>query len=206
MTFLLDTKTHGTIDSGFYGHMTQFTNFGDHTFATKHLCDLVAGFAEDPKKTEAGILSFDIDELERMQGDYMFALLELLDATHSPYEPVLSIEEMDIRLAKQQGKITQDQELALYDHGSVVPVQFDYTAREINVGKYIVEPDDFSFFMAYISAGGFRGWIDGIKPNFAADAQDALLRTRNPLLQTAPRSVRKYLDGQKKAQKRFGNF
>ena len=61
---MLETESHGDVESGFYGAFMQLARLGEYTFATKHLCDLIQYFAKNNKATETKAIAYDLDTFE----------------------------------------------------------------------------------------------------------------------------------------------
>ena len=77
MTLMLETESHGDVESGFYGAFMQLARLGEYTFATKHLCDLIQYFAKNNKATETKAIAYDLDTFEAGNTRYHQQLFQL---------------------------------------------------------------------------------------------------------------------------------
>ena len=81
---MLETESHGEIESGFFGPFTQFARLGDYTFATRHLCELVEYLADNPKVHQSQILGYPIDKFWQGEEENEQKFIEMIFQAEQP--------------------------------------------------------------------------------------------------------------------------
>ena len=189
MTLILKTESHDDIESGFYSIFTQFARLGEHTFATRHLCELVQHLAKHPQVSEAQILGYDLDKFWQRQKDYIQELMQMLAEAEESYLPELQRSDMERQLEGQQGGISVEDGVDLYNEGRMVLVRVSDDERSISVGDYRVSALHFGRMAAYLANGGLMGWMNSQKPEFSEPTIKAIKNSRRKLY----REIRKEL-------------
>ncbi len=181
MTLLLKTESHGEVESGFYSTFTQFARLGEHTFATRHLCELVQHLAENPHVHKTKILGYNLDKFWQRQGEHVQELIQMTLEAEQSYLPELQRFDIDRRLESQQGEISVEDDVDLYNHGRMIPVRVTDDERLITIGDYRVSVLHFGRMAVYLANGGFLGWMNGQKPEFVEPTIDAIKNSRREL-------------------------
>lgn len=181
MTLILKTESHGEVESGFYGAFTQFTRLGEYTFATRHFCELAQHIAERSNIKGGKILGYNLDKFWQKRSDYMGELIQMIIEAEESYLPELQKYEMDKKLEREQGEISLEDEVDLYDEGRMIPVIVSNNESYINIGKYKISGLHFGRMAVYLANGGFIGWINEQKPEFAEATIEAIRNSKRGL-------------------------
>ena len=136
MTLLLKTESHVEVESGFYRTFTQFARLGEHTFATRHLCELIQHLAEYPQVSQTQIISYDLDKFLQRLEDYAQELTQIKTEAEQSYLPNLQKYEIIGKLGRKQNKISLENELDLYNEGKIIPVIVTDDEKAISIGEY----------------------------------------------------------------------
>ncbi|MDP1695682.1 MAG: hypothetical protein Q8L29_02090 [archaeon] len=181
MTLILETESHGEVESGFFSTFTQFARLGEHTFATRHLCELIQHLAKNPRLHRTQILSYDLDKFWQRQEDYAQEILQIISEAEQSYLPELHRLDMKRQLERQQGEISIEDDINLYNDGKMIPIRILSDEKFITLGDYKVAALHFGRMAVYFARGGFLGWSDGQKPEFAKPTIDAIKNSRREL-------------------------
>jgi len=181
MTLILKTESHGEVEAGFYSAFTQFARLGEHTFATRHLCDLIQHLANNPQVSESQILGYDLDKFYQRLEDHAQGVAQMLAEVDQSYLPELQRFDVERQLARQQGEIPVEDDIDLYDEGRMVSVRVMDDERSITLGAYRVSALHFGRMATYLANGGFMGWMDGQKPEFAEPTIEAIRNSEREL-------------------------
>ncbi len=181
MTLILETESHGEVESGFYSAFTQFARLGKHTFATRHLCELVQHLAKNPNVRKAQVLGYNLDKFWQRQGDYTRELMQMVVEAEQSYLPELQRFEMERQLERQQGEISVEDDINLHNEGRMIPVRVADDERSIILGDYRVSALHFSRMATYLAKGGFMGWMNSQNPEFAEPTIEAIRNSRREL-------------------------
>ena len=181
MTLMLTTESHGDIESGFYSTFTQFARLGEHTFATRHLCELVQYLANNPALRQTQILGYDLDKFWERQGDHMQEFAEMITETENSYLPELQRFDLERRLEREQGEIPVEDDVDLYNEGCMVPIKVTEDERFITIGNYRISAIHLGRMAIYLARGGFMGWMNGQKPEFSETTIEAIKNSQRGL-------------------------
>jgi len=181
MTLRLKTESHGEIEAGFFGIFTQFFRFGEYTFATRHLCELVEYLANNPQVLRSQIIGYNLDRFwqRRLEDEQRFAQMSA-EAWQSAL-PELQISEMERQSEHQQGHIPVQDEVDLYNQGRMVPVIVSDDEKLISIEDYCMEALHFGRMAVYLTDGGLVGWLNGQIPEFAESASKAIRHSKREL-------------------------
>ncbi len=181
MTLLLETESHGTVESGFYSAFTQFLRLGEYTIATRHLCELVQHIAEHPDRREGRIRTYDLDRFYERFDENVQEFAQMVAEAQQSWLPELQRADMERRMENEQGQIFIEDEIDMYNEGRIVPVKISDNGSKITIGQYVISALHFSRMAVYVARGGFVGWLNGNTPEFAETTLEAIKRSRNPL-------------------------
>ncbi len=181
MTLILETESHGGVESGFFGTFTQFARLGEHTFATRHLCELVQYLAKNPNLREAQILGYDLDKFWGREGDYTQELMQMISEAEQPYLPKSQKFDLERRLERQQGEVAIEDDIDLHDEGRMIPVKVADDDKSLTLGNYRVSALHFGRMATYLVCGGWFGWMNGRKPEFADPTIEAIKNSKREL-------------------------
>lgn len=181
MTLILETESHGGVESGFYSAFTQFARLGEHTFATRHLCELVEYLANNPQVRQSQILGYDLDKFWQRQREDMQELANMIAEAEQSYIPELQRLDMERQLEGRQGEISIEDEVDLYDEGRMVPVRVANDEKSISIGDYRIAALHFGRMSAYLAHGGFMGWMNDQRPEFAESVINAIKSSKREL-------------------------
>ena len=181
MTLILETESHGGVESGFFGAFTQFARLGEYTFATRHLCELVQYFARNPKLHEAQILSYDLDKFWERQGDHTQKLIQMISEAEQSYLPESQKFDLERKLEKEQGEVAVEDDIDLYSEGRRIPIKIADEDHSIILGNYKVSALHFGRMATYLARGGFFGWMNDKKPEFADPTIEAIKSSKRKL-------------------------
>jgi len=181
MTYIIGTKSHGEIESGFFADFTQFARMGEYTFTTKHFCELAQYLSEEPDRREGTILSFDLNnfwkaEEEHSQGFIDQFLNKLAETSRSDLQTLVEDDQFS-----SQNDISKDNEVNLYKQGKIIQVKANGTGNSITIGDYNMSSLEFGMFISYLAGGGWYGWRKGLEPDFSKPTIEALKSSANPL-------------------------
>lgn len=138
MTLILKTESHGEVESGFYSTFTQFARLGEYTFATRHLCEFARHIAEKPNIKDGRILGYDLDKFWQRVDNHMEELTQIISEAEQSYLPELHKFEIDRELERQQGEISLEDEVDLYDEGRMIQIKITNDDSYVDIGKYKV--------------------------------------------------------------------
>jgi hypothetical protein len=194
MTLLLETQSHGEVESGFFSTFTQFARLDKHTFATRHFCELAQSLAENPQVRKAQLLSYNLDKFWQRQKEHVDEFTQVLMEAEQSYLPELQKFDMDRQLKGKQGQISIEDEVNMYDEGRMIPVIVTDDEKLISIGDYKIAALHFGRMAVYLAHGGFLGWMDGQKPEFAEPTIEAIKLSNRKLY----RQVREELSAAKR--------
>jgi hypothetical protein len=189
MTLFVETESHGTVESGFYCSFVQFVRLGEYAFATRHLCELVQHLAEHPNMRGGRIRTYDLDRFYERFDEHIQEFVQTLEEAQQSWLPELQRTDMDRRMENEQGEISLEDEVDLYDEGKLLPVKVSEDGSMITIGQYTISALHFGIMAVYVARGGFIGWLNGKKPEFAEAALEAIKRSENPLYKDARKRV-----------------
>lgn len=175
MTLLLETKSHGTIESGFYSTFTQMARIGQYAFETKDLCYLAKALAENPKLRNLEISGCNLDQYRQLEKTYRNSIIENANSEDA-------FEEF---MEKAQGNLPLESKAELVDVRKAVPIRVG--DESIKVGEYVIKNDEFALMMHYFVEGGFVGWLEK-EPTFVAPVILAIQMSKNPLFKSISNS------------------
>ena len=181
MTLILKTESHGEVESGFYSTFTQFARLGEYTFGTRHLCELVQYLAENPEVNRAQILGYDLDKFWQRFSDNTQELIKMITEAEQSYLPELKRFDMERQLERQQGEVIVEDEVDLYNEGRMIPIRVIDNERSIKIGSYKVSVLEFGRMAIYLANGGFMGWMNDKKPEFAEPTINAIKNSTREL-------------------------
>ena len=172
---MLETESHGDVESGFYAAFMQLARLGEYTFATKHLCELVQYFAKDNKATETKAIVYDLDTFEAGNTRYHQQLFQLF---------LKDIEESDLTQQLQKLEIENPLKLGkdAHSNGKIIPVVVAREEDSISIGEYKIASLHFGRMAYYLAHGGFFGW-PGTRPEFAEETMTALRNSDRKMYQ-----------------------
>lgn len=186
---MLETESHGVIESGFFATFTQFARLGEYTLATRHLCELVQHLAEHPDIREAKILGYDLDKFWQREGDHTQEIMQMVREAEQSYLPELHCDEMERQLEREQGEVPLEDEIDLHDEGRMIPAKVGNDGSSITIGKYRISALHFGRMAVYLARGGIMGWMNEQKPEFAEPTLQAIKESRNPLYTQAQQEL-----------------
>lgn len=169
MTYILSTRAHGDIEAGFFSVFTRYARLGNHVFATKHFCTTIEEFAMRPRKHRAEILSFPLEVFWKKESEYLSKLARVIAS--SPKHAA------DAYIIEQQKACPLEHELSAFP----LNIRISSRAERIHIGAYDIAAPDFRDFAAYITHGGFFGWLNQQTPEWASSAMKTLKQSKHPL-------------------------
>ena len=159
MTYVLETKSHGNIDAGFYSSFTALARVGEYTFLAKDLCGLAAQLATSPKLRNGKLL--DLGEDSFWEGFQT----RLMDRTTLP---------------RNLQTPTLEEVFDLGNSGNPVSLHVHKSENSINIGRYRIAARNFSSFSYYLASGELFGWGYSV-PGFSELTVNALRQSQRPL-------------------------
>ena len=173
MTLMVETESHGEVESGFYSTFTQFARLGEYAFSTRHFCELVQYFAKNPQISKAQILGYDLDKFWEREEDHMQEITRMIIEAGQSYLPELQKSDTE-QLERHRGEVCAEDEVDLYDEGRMVPVDVADDESAITIGEYRIPALHFGRMAVYLAMGGFMGWMNEQKPEFAEPTIEAI--------------------------------
>ncbi len=170
MTLLLETKSHGTVESGFFASFTQMARIGQYAFETKDLCNLAKTLAENPKLQNLEISGCGLDQYRQLEKKYMNLIMKNYVS--------LSDEAFDEFAEETQGNLPLEAKVELINVRKIVPINVGHD--DIKIGEYTIENNEFASMMYYFVNGGFFGWAER-EPSFIAPTIVAIQMSKNSL-------------------------
>lgn len=196
MTLVIQTESHGEVEAGFFSVFTQFARLGDYTFATSHVCKLVQKLAEYPTARQGRILGYDGDKFWQRRDEYFQEVVHLLmeqlilaDAEGNYLSGLHYSESNEKKLGKLQWEVPLEDEVDMYDEGSIVPVTISEDGNFIAIGEYRLSAITFGRMAVYLAKGGIFGWMKGHKPGFSEPTIQAIKASENPLYREVKQSI-----------------
>jgi len=178
MTLILKTESHGEIESGFYSAFVQFTRIGEYAFVTKHLCDLIRDFAENPDAREGRIIGYNLGKFEERMDEYLGRLIQtFVEQEEESY--MSGSTSLDQRL--ESNEIDIEDEIDIYNEGQIIHVEIEDNGSIICVGEYKISFCHFGIMALYLADGGFMGWRENEIPEFAEGLRSTIKTSQNPL-------------------------
>jgi hypothetical protein len=193
MTLILKTKSHGNIESGFFGPFTEFIRLGDYSFTTKDFCNLVKDIAENPDEKDGRIVGFDDPEeyFVKFRNNMNEFAQEVLDAQkYHPKSHKSQQAYIDRQTEINGGRNSSEDRLDLQNNGKLIPVKIT-DKDSIVIGVYEIPAPEFSYMAVYVANGGFLGWKNNKKPEFAKSAIEAIEKSRNSFYKTVQKKQSK---------------
>lgn len=184
MTLEVLTKSHGGVESGFFGPFTQLARLGKYTFATKVLCLMSQYLAENPDKKEIEILGYDIDKFWEIEEEYCKNLVKLISNTPKSFISTF----VGIYLEQNQGEVPEKDAQDLARKGEIIPVSIDDDEESITIGEYKIADIHFGRMIHYLANGGLFGW-EGEKPDYAKSTTEAIKKSKNPLFKKLQKEI-----------------
>lgn len=176
MTLDIITKSHGSIESGFYMSFTKLFRMGKYAFETKDLCGLAKILAENPEIKELKICGYDVKKFWQLEEEYE-------KPQHHKYIAAVinnDDKEFDDFVFKNRELSAEDKAKSI-NSLMTLPVKINYRDKAIKIGEYEIEKGHFICFINYILNGGFCGWLNKEKPDFVEEALIAINTSKNPL-------------------------
>jgi hypothetical protein len=191
---MLQTESHGEVEAGFFSIFTQFARLDDYAFATRHICKLLRQFAEDPTVRQGRLLSYSLEKFWQRQAEFFQHTMEILlgqlmtaDTQGRPPTAVQYSEENQERIARLQSDISMEDDIDLYNEGTVIPVQISDDGSMVSVGAYQIAAPHFSRMAVYLAHGGIVGWMADRKPDFAEPTLQSIRASHHPIYEDAKR-------------------
>ena len=175
MTLLLETESHGIVESGFRGAV-QFIRLGEYVFATKHICELTQQLAKNPAIKEGQIISYKEEKYLEKRNEHLSKIFEMCDEEENGTKSKLEKE-----IEQEQGNISLEEDLDLNDEAEKIFLKVEDDFSSITIGQYKISALHFGDFVYYVARGGFMGWFNQVMPSYAKETMKALKDTDNEL-------------------------
>ena len=186
MTLIIKTESHGDIESGFFCNFTQMVRLGKYAFKTETLCNLVQYLAKNPDKKEIEISGYDVDKFWEIENKHRKNLAGLISDTSKFFVSQI----VDIYIKENRGKLSEEDTQDLVKEGEIIPIDIDNNKKLITIGEYEIEDIHFGIMMYYITRGGWIGWPENTKPDYAEPTIKAIKKSRNPLFKKIQKEIR----------------
>jgi len=173
MTLLLNTSSHGTVESGFFGCYTGMARLGEYAFLTQHVCNIGRALADNASIRSASLPSFPPDFYWEQQGLHFAQVMK--DISQSFEEGTL----LEYRV-----KPAMAEHLELLCQTTRVPLTVEPDESGVQMGIYRIPAWDFGYFVRYLARGGITGWSmadASQKPAYADLTLEAIRMSRRPL-------------------------
>ena len=157
LTYLLETKTHGQIDAGFFSFFTGAIRIGTYAFVSAHFYELVQQLAIATDPIEERILAYSSHTFSKL---WERALGQIISNPAS-YDAQTIIPDLDVP-------------------SKTIVVKMDTNWKSIFIGDYEIARNTFAGMIWYLIRGGWVGWVQDI-PKFIPPVIEAIKASQNPL-------------------------
>ena len=178
MSFSITTKSHGIIEGGFFAIYTSGFRFGDYAFSTQNLHNAFRYLAENPHRNASHLISFNEDVFWEGAGVFVDEVIGKIFDKEDSYLPELVQAEVNRFVLENQGRFSH---LSGEEKTRIIPVRVSDSEEEVSVAQYKVDRAEFKSLADYSINGGWIGWINGLYPESAQRARDAVKKSKRPL-------------------------
>ena len=180
MTFVLQTLSHGNLESGFLMSYTSMLRIGDHAMSTRHFCEATKFIADNPQVKEIKLMCCKLADFESKFDEhitgYTGQIFSLLNQGRGP-----ATDQKRIQFELSAWKMAeQDKEITVSGWEGLT-LQINPAAKEVKAGEYVIGFDQFAFFSWYIIRGGWFGWPEKSYPDYATEALRSINGSENEL-------------------------
>lgn len=189
MPLAFESISHGTIAFGFFNIDSDMLLLERYFLFGSEFCQHIIDMAEntDEEQLKSNWSVYTIEDREQI-GDLMGAIhgIRFTGFIGELYRRYPFPQEPEAFKQKPEGHLNQTvvrEMISGYAGQSLLPVEANYRALEVDIGEYKFSRKTFQEFITYVWRGGYPRWRDGSRPDYVLDMKTKIAGSRQGLFE-----------------------